>query len=344
VVQIKAADADRFLARPDPAVRVVLIYGIDDGLVAERAERFATAVLDKSDDPFARVRLDATALADDPGRLADEANAVPLFGGRRVITVHLAGGRTVQPAVEAVLAAPPVDSWVVIAAGDQRKGSGLRKLCETHAHAAAIACYADSDRDLDRIIDEETKAAGLTIAPDARSALKGLIGADRMASRSEVAKLCLYAADAGTIGVDDVRAVIGDGAASAMDAVIDAAALGDAAALDRSYGRLRAAGVAGAVVVGAAQRHFNFLQKARAACDAGATAEAVVARASPPVFFQRRSMVTREIALWSLAAIDAALTRLDTALLESRLHGAIADEVVAQALQSVAYMAAGGRR
>ncbi len=344
MVQVKAADADRFLVRPDPAVRVILIYGNDDGLVAERAERFASAALGKSDDPFAHVRLDAATIADDPGRLADEANAVPLFGGQRVITVQLSGARSIQPAVEAVLAAPPVDSWVVIAAGDQRKGSGLRKLCETHAHAAAIACYADSDRDLDRLIDEETRAGGLTITAEARAVLKSMIGADRMASRSEVAKLCLYAADAGTITVDDVHAIIGDAAAAAMDAVIDAAALGDAAGLDRGYRRLRAAGIPGAVVVGAAQRHFNFLQKARAACDAGAAPEAVVARASPPIFFQRRATVTRAIALWSSAAIDAALTRLDSALLDSRLHGAIADEVVAQALQAIAYTAAGSAR
>ncbi len=344
MVQIKAADADRFLVRPDPAIRVILIYGNDDGLVAERAQRFALAVLGDNADPFAHVRLDAAAIADDPGRLSDEANAVPLFGGNRVITVQLSAARSIQPAVEAILAAPPVDSWVVIAAGDQRKGSGLRKLCETHAGAAAIACYADSERDLDRIIDEETRRAGLAITAEARTALKGMIGADRMASRSEVAKLCLYAADTGTIAIDDVRAIIGDAAASAIDDVIDAAALGDAAGLDRAYRRLRAAGVSGAVVVGAGQRHFNFLQKGRAACDAGATPEAVIARASPPVFFQRRNAIVRQLTLWTVAATETALTRLDSALLDSRLNRAIEDEVVAQALQSVAYMAAGGPR
>ena len=343
-MQVKAADAERFLARPDPAIRVILIYGNDDGLVAERVERFAAAVIGGSGDPFAQVRLDAAAIADDPGRLADEAHAVPLFGGQRVITVHLGGARSIQSAVETVLASPPVDSWVVIAAGDQRKGSGLRKLCETHERAAAIACYADSDRDLDRIIDEETRRSGLTITAEARIAVKGMIGGDRMASRSEVAKLCLYAADAGTITIDDVRVIIGDAAAFAMDEVIDAAALGDAVGLDRGYRRLHAAGVAGAVVVGAAQRHFNFLQKARAAFDAGTTAEAVVGRASPPVFFQRRNAVMRQIALWSSAAIDAALTRLDQALLDSRLHRSIEDEIVSHALQSVAFMAAGGAR
>ncbi len=344
MVQIKPADADRFLSRPDPAIRVVLIYGNDEGLVAERAERFVTAVVGKADDPFAHVRIESAAIADDPGRLADEANAVPLFGGQRAITVRLSGTRPIQAAVEAVLAAPPVDSWIVITAGDQRKGSALRRLCENSKAAAALACYADGDRDLDRIIDEETRNGALTITAEARTALKSMIGSDRMISRSEVAKLCLYAADTGTIAIDDVRAVIGDAAAFAMDEVIDSAAGGDAAALDRGYRRLLASGVPGSVIVGAAQRHFNFLQKSRAAYDAGASADTLVARATPPIFFRRRDPVTRQIGLWSRNAIASALARLDQALLESRLHRTIESEVVGQALQSVAYMAAAARR
>ncbi len=48
--------------------------------------------------------------------------------------------------------------------------------------------------------------------------------------------------------------------------------------------------------------------------------------------------------MWSAAAIDAALTRLDAALFDSRRHGAIADEVVGHALQAIAYTAAAARR
>jgi DNA polymerase-3 subunit delta len=343
VVQIKPADADRFLAKPDPAIRVILIYGDDDGLVAERAANFARAVIGKSGDPFALVRMESSEVADDPARLADEAHAVPLFGGGggRVIILRLAGPRPIITAVEAILAAPPVDSWVVITAGEQRKTSALRKLCESNKGAAAIACYADSARDLDRVIDEETKASGLTIAPEARAALRELIGADRMASRAEIAKLCLYAADAGAITIDDVRALIGDGAAFATDEVTDAAAAGDAAGLDRAYRRLLAAGTSASTIVGAVVRHFNFLQKARAAVDAGASAESVATRAG--LFYARRDAMIRQLAVWRPSTIDAALTRLDQALFESRLHRAIENEVVAQALQSVAFMA-GTRR
>lgn len=337
MVQIKSGDADRLLAKPDPKVRVVLIYGDDEGLVAERADKFAAAVTGKEGE---HIRLDPSALSENPGRLADEANSIPMFGGNRAISLRVSGNRAVEGAVEAILDAPPQDSWIVVTAGELRKTSPLRKLAESSSAAWAIPCYADGDRDLDRIIDEETRAAKLTIADDARAALKGLIGSDRMVSRGEIQKLALYAADKGTITLDDVRELIGDTGASATDDTVDAVANGDATALDLGYRRLIAGGTPSFLVAGAALRHFNFLQKARAALDGGESAEALVRRAIPPIYpFSRQSAVARQLERWPAARIDRALTMLDQAMLNSRLHGQITDEVIAQALQLVAALA-----
>jgi DNA polymerase-3 subunit delta len=124
-----------------------------------------------------------------------------------------------------------------------------------------------------------------------------------------------------------------------MDEVVDAAAGGDAAALDRGYRRLLTAGTPGSVIVGAAVRHFSFLQKARAAYDDGASTNDIVSRAAPPIFFSRRDRIARQIGGWSATAIDNALARLDRALYESRLYRTIEDEVVGQALHAVAAIA-----
>jgi DNA polymerase-3 subunit delta len=342
MVQIKSPDADRLLAKPDPKIRVVLIYGDDEGLVAERADKFAAAVTGKDGE---HLRLDPASLSENPGRLADEANAIPMFGGKRAISLRVSGNRALEGALQAILDNPPQDSWVVVIAGELRKTSPLRKLIESNAGAWAIPCYADGDRDLDRIIDEEMRAADLAIADDARVALKGLIGGDRMVSRNEIRKLALYAADKTAIALDDVRALIGDGGPSATDETVDAAADGDAAALDRGYRRLVAAGTPGFVIASAALRHFNFLQKARAAVDGGDSAESLVRRAIPPIYpFSRQPAVARQIDRWTASRIDRALTMLDRAILDSRLNGGLTDEVIAQSLQLVAALAPQPRR
>ena len=337
MVQVKPADADRLLARPNAAVRVVLIYGDDEGLVSERANRFAATVAGKDGE---HLRLDMAALSEDPGRLVDEANSIPMFGGQRAISLRVSGNRSIEDALAALLAAPPKDSWVIVIAGELRKSSPLRKLAEESKGAWAVPCYADTARDLDRLIDDETRAAGVAIAPEARELLKTLIGSDRLMSRAEVQKLCLYAIGSPGITADDVRALIGDGGVAALDETVDALASGDAAALDRGYRRLVSSGTPGFVVAGAAQRHFNFLEKARAAIDDGQSPDSVVRSAVPPIYpFSRQPAVARQIERWAPARIERALSMLDTAVRDSRLNGNLADEIVGETLHLVATLA-----
>src|SRR5919109_1081553 len=124
----KAYEVDAWLARPDPKIAIVLIYGPDRGLVAERAKLFAAKSGVPADDAFSLVKLDAAEVERDPGRLIDEA---------------------------------------------------LQK-------------------------------AGVTMGLEARQALKRNLGGDRLASRSEIEKLMLFAHGQQTIELDDVLAATGD--------------------------------------------------------------------------------------------------------------------------------------
>src|SRR3954469_23175293 len=117
MVALKSSEIELFVARPDPARAVVLVFGPDAGLVSERVDAIVRASVDDPSDPFSLVRLDGDAVASDPARLVDEATTVPLFGGGGGGPVR-AGSRNIVPAVEAVLAAPLQDCRVVIEAGD----------------------------------------------------------------------------------------------------------------------------------------------------------------------------------------------------------------------------------
>ena len=334
---------DRFVARPDPARRIILLHGSDEGMVAERASAIARAILGDGDD-LNRIALDSAAIAADPGVLADEANAVSMFGGTRLVTVRVEGNRPIQKSVAAVLDTPPTDGWVVLQAGDLRRGTGLRGLVEKHANGAAIACYADEERGIDLLIDAEMEKAGLEIADDARAALRQLLGIDRGISRSELAKLALYADGRDRIDLADIEAVIGDGAAFAVDEAVDAAALGDTATLDRTLQRLWHAGTSPAAVAGAAQRHFDFLHRARAAHDGGAGIDMIVGRARPPVFFRRQPAVKRQIALWPRPRIARSLEILDAAVLATRVQRDLEGPIVSDALMRIALAASAANR
>src|ERR1700723_2040749 len=170
MVAIKAANVDAFIARPDPARPVVLVFGPDAGLVSERVNALIKASVDDVNDPFALARIEAEELSAEPTRLVEEAQTIPLFGGRRAVWVK-AGGRNIAPAVEALLALPVCECRVVIEAGDLRRNAPLRALCEKAKNAVALPCYADDQAARERLIDDEMRAAGLKLAPAARAML-----------------------------------------------------------------------------------------------------------------------------------------------------------------------------
>ena len=106
-----------FLKRPDPAARAVLLFGPDAGLVKERAEGLARTVLEDLSDPFRVADLTGDLLASDPARLADEAAAMAMTGGRRVVRVRDAGNEAVE-AFTNFFERPVGDALIVVEGGE----------------------------------------------------------------------------------------------------------------------------------------------------------------------------------------------------------------------------------
>jgi DNA polymerase-3 subunit delta len=332
---IKAADVDRFVARPDPRQPVVLVYGPDAGLVRERVEALVRASADDPNDPFSLARIEPEDLSVNPTRLVEEAHTVPLFGGRRAVLVR-AGSRNIASAVEAVVAQPSDECRVIIEAGDLKKSSPLRILCEKASAAAALPCYVDNDAALGRLIDEEMRNSDLAIAPEARTALLGLLGGDRLASRNEIRKLTLYARGQERVELADVMAVVADASALALDSVLDCAFAGRTGETETEFAKARAGGSSPAAIVSAAIRHVASLHKMRRAVDAGDSIDFAMKRGAPPVHFSRAERVGAALRTWSAPRLVRAMQQLGEVSLDARRSPALAETIAQRALLSIA--------
>jgi DNA polymerase-3 subunit delta len=338
MVALKGSDIDSFVARPDPGRPVALVFGPDAGLVRERAEALVRASVDDPKDPFQLARLDGDDLAGAPTRLIEEANTVPLFGGRRAVWVK-AGGRNIAPAVEPLLASPAPDCRVVIEAGDLKRSAPLRAICERSKHAVALPCYPDAERDLVRLIDTELRAESLAISAEARSALVPLLGGDRLASRHEIRKLALFARGKARVELDDVMAVVADASTLALDGLIDAAFAGRTGELEAQFGKARTAGTAAGTIVSAALRQVAQLHRARLAVDEGAPIGTAMEGIQPFVHFSRKAAVELALRNWSAARLERAMTQVAEAALETRKQPALAEVIAQRTLLALAVSA-----
>jgi len=337
MAQKKAYEVQGWLNRPDPKTAIVLLYGPDRGLVSERAKAFAEKTGVPLDDPFSVVRLDA-AEADQQGRLLDEAHTIPMFAARRLLWLrNVAAQKNIADDVKALCAAPPADAIVLIEAGDLKKGVGLRAAVESSPAAIALPCYSDESRDLDQLIDQVLGEQSIRIGLDARATLKRSLGGDRLASRGELQKLALYAADKGEVDIEDVRLLTGDVSDQSLDDAIDAALEGRIRDFDAMFQRHAQAGGQTFLVLSGMSRQLLALQLMRADLDSGKrNANDAIAAARPPIFFSRKK--TMELALLRLSGpfLTRALERLQAAVLQTRRRPDLAAAIARQALLGIA--------
>jgi len=342
-VKLPPARLAAFLAKPDAAIRAALFYGADAGLVRERADRLARAVAGDLKDAFRVSDLAAAALAADPARLHDEAAALSLTGGRRLLRVREAGDG-VGALFERFLADPPPgDSVTVVEAGELAQRSSLRRAFESAGNAAAIACYSDDRRALEELAREVLGARGIAVAGEALAYLAEHLGGDRMLSRRELEKLALFVGDNGKVGLAEAGAVVGDSAPLGVEDVVFAAAEGDAPALERALERAFQEGEMPVSLLRALMRHFQRLHLAQARLAAGMSEEETLKSLRPPLFFKQQDRFRRQLRLWPERRARQVLELLVEAELNAKRTGLPPEAVCRDALLRIARGAAARR-
>ena len=343
MTEVKGASIDRTLSHPPKELVAALIFGPDQGLVRERAEKMIRSIVPDLKDPFLIADLDDGVLSSDPARLADEAAAISMLGGRRVVRVRGAGN-SLAKLFERFLDDPAGDALIVVEGGDLAKGTGLRKVFEGADNAAAIACYGDNARDLPDVVRDALKLEGFSIAPDALADAASRLGSDRGVTRRELEKLALYARGSKRITLDDVRAVLGDEAEVRSEEALDAAGQGDLKRLDLALERLWVAGTSPVAIIRMALSHFQRLALAKNEMERGETIDGAMRKLRPPIHFMRQTAFKAQAANWDSPRLLEALDLLLETEALTKTTAVPAETVTARALFSIAAMARMGRR
>lgn len=343
-MKIAANAAEGFVASPPEAIRAVLLYGPDFGLVQERAARLAKFVVDDPKDPFRIADLSAASLRADPALLSDEASAMALTGGQRLVRVRDATD-LIAGIVSDFLSTPAGgEALVVVEAGNLGPRSKLRKTFEGAKDAAALACYSDEGRSLEAVIRDSLGRNGLSVSPDAMTYLCANLGSDRLVSRSELEKLSLYmGADGGEVTLADASTTVGDSAMMTLDDIAFAVASGDTAKLPGLLDRAHQEGAAPVSLIRVVSRHFQRLHLVSALLESGSPMDAAMKTLRPPVFFKQAATFQTQVRRWNSARLYAALDALSDAEKSSKTTGMPAEPITHQTLLRLSVMARGRR-
>ncbi|WP_419903189.1 DNA polymerase III subunit delta [Kiloniella sp.] len=309
-MKIAPAKADVFSKSPDSLIRAVLVYGPDEGLVQERSKNLLMSVVDDPLDPFRIVDLDNDQLKKQPALLSDEAAAISMMGGRRVVKIRSAGD-ALAPLIKEFLQSPVGDALIIFEGGDLPARSKLRKTFEADKLAAAVACYKDDEKSLPGVIRQTIENEGLFISNDALSFLVANLGTDRRLTRREIQKLCLYKGkNSGNIELEDAMACVGDMATLTLDDLAISVGMGNIQNLEKHLLRAQQESQNAVTILRAVSRHFQKLHMISGLVAQGVPMDKAVGTLRPPLFWKVAEPFKAQARKWSPKALSTALGML----------------------------------
>lgn len=285
--------------------RLFLLHGPDEAGAMDYAARLGRAL----GPDVERIDLDGPALKANPGRLADEAAAISLFGGARYIRVTGVGEESLE-AIELLLGTSVAGNPVVAIAPTAKATGKLIKAAIASPAAMVLACYPLDGENARRMAAGLAREHGIRLTGDAATVMVDAASGDRAVLAREIEKLALYldaAPDRPREAGEEVLSEIGANIADAeMAAAIAAAIDGKPGPLGGELARVDAAGMTIPMLRGLARRLIA-LADMRGDVDRGDSAESVVEKHR--VFWKEKSSTISALKRWTAPQIAAGVAR-----------------------------------
>ncbi len=326
----------RSVDEPDREIRFYLFHGADEAQSSALGDRLVAAL------KATKLSMTGASLRGDPAHLADEACAIDMFGGAKVIWLQPAGDEIVD-SVEALLDAPATESPVVAIAGKLGKTSGLLKLAEGHGLALSHVSYELDARDAERLVAELARSEGLKAEQAVAARIAQSCSNDRRMIAQELSKLALYL-DASPNAPKDLESEALDAVGADMGGdflgIADLALAGDVRGLGVKLSGLVEGGRDAIPIIRSLQRRLLMLAPIRARIDSGESPHSVLTSLGKSLFWKDKPLVERMLSLWDSAGLARVSER--TGALERRLMRAdsppsaeaLGEELVAIARQA----------
>ncbi|MGL1922425.1 MAG: DNA polymerase III subunit delta [Hyphomicrobiales bacterium] len=338
-MEIKAAQISGFLKSPTAGLRVILVYGPDRGMVAERTRALVKHYAGSLDDAFNISRMNGSDVTGDNSPLFDEYFSIPMFGGQKTLWIF-DDATQIQKQIKSLLEEPKEGNIVIIEGRDLKKTSALVKLCIKSKKAASLPCYQDNLRDVSQLIRDMLVEHKLTISSNNLQYLQSLLGNDRALTRSEIDKLITYCLKQDEVTEADITACLtGDAAKFSFDKLLDAICAGQTQAADHELTHFISSGDHPVMIFAIIRNHFNMLHAASYGLSKGKSPDSIVSSMRPPVFFNRKNAIISQVNRWNMRKTDLAQTLIAQADIDARMNAQLSKDILNRLVTRLSLMA-----
>ena len=196
-----------------------LFYGENEGLKINIVENIKAETIKKNKN-VELISLYESDILNSEEKFYSSVYSQSLFSNEKIIIIKDAKDKIIKP-IKEVLDKYPENVKIIFISDILEKKSILRNLFETNIKTIAVACYPDSEKDLEIIANIEFKKNKIILSRESINLLIEKSNCDRNNLKNEIEKIKSFTLDKKKIEVDEVKSLINFSGEHKSDSLIN---------------------------------------------------------------------------------------------------------------------------
>ena len=283
-----------------------LIYGQNKGLVREKSQVIIDAY---KNDQTEIIKFENDELISEPEKLANEFNTFSLTAEKKILHILNTKDNLTETITNTVT---DLDSknLIVFETSELTPRSKLRKFFEKEKHLGVLACYFDTERDVQELIESTFKKENISISRDIVLLITKYLGNERHIIKSELEKIILYLKDKKEFNAEDILKCLSQNEDYGFDDLNYSISDGNVVKLDKVINQLYLEGINPVALLRSVSKHFQKILFINQKLDSGMNLSESLTQLKPPIFFLYINQFKEQVKKWKTTLCYKVIERI----------------------------------
>ena len=283
-----------------------LIYGQNKGLAREKSQ---TIINFYKDDKTEIIKFENDELISEQGKLTNEFNTFSLTAEKKIL--HILNTKdNLTEIITNTITGHDSKNLIVFETSELTPRSKLRKFFEKEKHLGILACYFDTERDVQELIETTFKKENMPINRDIVLLITKHLGNERHIIKSELEKIILYLKDKKEFKAEDILKCLSQNEDYGFDDLNYSISNGNVVKLDKIINQLYLEGINPIALLRSVSKHFQKILFVNQKIDLGMNLSESLSQLKPPIFFLYANQFKEQVKKWKTTLCYKAIERI----------------------------------
>ena len=287
-----------------------LCYGENFGLKLDIKETIKNSI-DQKDSEIESLSFYEDDIIENQESFYNNIYSGSLFGNKKLISINNCTDKIINQ-IEDIISKYPENVFIIIFSDILEKKSKLRNFFEKDSKTACIACYLDTERDLEIIAQNKLKNSGISISKESMNLLIAQSNNDRNNLKNELEKIISYSLDKKDLTIEEVKSLVNFSGEYKSDILINECLCGNVSQYKKIVAELYSNAVNQIFLLRILDIKIQKLLSMKKNQESYSNLDSLINSSKPPIFWKEKPVIKKQLNIWSLDALKKIVNELNS--------------------------------